>query len=647
MRAIPAIKPQSDNHINHKLPEETNQKQEDCQSSSNYNRNLIEASPDPLVTIGRDGKLMDVNLATEKVTGFSRQELIKTDFADYFTDPAAARSGYRKVFDVGEVRDYPLEIRHKNGTITPVLYNATVYRDDAGNVAGVFAAARDISERRRAEQLTRDASSYNRKLLEASLDPLVTIGRDGKLSDVNKATEDITGIPRDELIGTDFSDYFTDPVAARVGYRKAFSSGEVRDYPLVVLHRNGHTTHVLYNASVFRDSAGIVIGVFAAARDVTAQRNAEDKLRLSNSYNRSLLEASLDSLVTIGRDGKLTDVNETTEAITGFSREELVGTDFSDYFTNPNAAREGYKKVFDVGEVRDYPLEIQHRDGHTTPVLYNATVYRDPEGKVAGVFAAARDITERIRAETALKKAIADLARSNQELEQFAYVASHDLQEPLRMIASYVQLIAKRYKSKLDQDGIDFINFAVDGANRMKNLINDLLSYSRVTTRGKPFELVDTRQIVNSLLKIFDLTIKDTKAQITIGELPTIFADPTQIGQLFQNLIGNAIKFRSSKPPEINITAHKELNEWVFSIADNGIGIESEFFGQLFKIFQRLHNADEYPGTGIGLAICKRIVDRHGGRIWVSSGIGKGSTFYFTIPTKQITEQKSEKRNLK
>ncbi len=358
---------------------ERKQKEEQQTAISGYARSLIEASLDPLVTISAEGKITDVNEAAVKVTGVSKDQLIGTDFSDYFTEPEQAREGYREVFAKGFVTDYPLTIRRKDGSLTDVLYNASVYRDVRGNVLGVFAAARDVTAQRHAAQ-------YARSLIEASLDPLVTISPEGKITDVNEATVKITGVLRDQLIGTDFSDYFTEPEKARTGYQEVFALGFVTDYPLTIRHREGQLVDVLYNASVYRDVYGNVLGVFAAARDVTAQRQAAQ-------YARSLIEASLDPLVTISPEGKITDVNEATMKVTGRRREDLVDTDFSDYFTEPDKAREGYQQVFAQGFVTDYPLTIRHRDGQLVDVLYNASVYRDVNGRVLGVFAAARDVT--------------------------------------------------------------------------------------------------------------------------------------------------------------------------------------------------------------------------------------------------------------
>jgi len=255
--------------------------------------------------------------------------------------------------------------------------------------------------------------------------------------------------------------------------------------------------------------------------------------------------------------------------------------------------------------------------------------------QIAGAIANAFLFNERKLAEEALKEKTEELARSNQDLEQFAYVASHDLQEPLRMVTSYVQLLAQRYKDKLDSDADEFIGFAVDGAIRMWKLINDLLTYSRVGTRAKELEPTDCETVLNQSLNDLKVAIEERGAVVTHDPLPTVMADHPQLGQLFQNLIGNAIKFRGNEPPRVHVSASRNDNGWTFSVRDNGIGIAPEYAERIFIIFQRLHGWKEYAGTGIGLAICKKIVERHGGRIWVESEVGKGTTFYFTLPASK------------
>ncbi len=437
------------------------------------------------------------------------------------------------------------------------------------------------------------------------------------------------------MIGSDFSNFFTEPEKARVGYKQVFSEGYVRDYPLVIRHKSGATTEVLYNATVYRNESGQIQGIFAAARDITERKVAEEKLLAAALYARSLIEASLDPLVTISAEGKITDINQATEEMTGYSREQLVGSDFSDYFTEPQKARDGYKQVFSEGFVKDYALAIRSQSGKITDVIYNASIYRDALGNIQGVFAAARDVTERNAMEFELRQTLEKLKQSNAELEQFAYVASHDLQEPLRMVASYVQLLQRRYKGKLDSDADEFIDYAVDGANRMRGLIDDLLTYSRVSRLGKPFELTDLETTLNIVKKNLQALIAETNAVVTHDKLPIILSDSGQMTQLFQNLIGNGIKFHGKEPPRIQVSVKDQSTNYLFSVRDNGIGIDAQYFDRLFKIFQRLHTKQEYPGSGIGLVICKRIIERHGGKIWIESEVGKGSTVYFTLLKKK------------
>ncbi len=277
--------------------------------------------------------------------------------------------------------------------------------------------------------------------------------------------------------------------------------------------------------------------------------------------------------------------------------------------------------------------------------VYKAPFW-DETGNVIGTVGCAKNITKRKqleaeqkRAEAKLAQMLADLKRSNAELEQFAYVASHDLQEPLRMVSSYVQLLAQRYEGKLDHDADDFIGYAVDGANRMQILIDDLLIYSRVGTQGKPFEPTNCETVLEQVLTNLKIAIEDSYAMITHDPLPIVMGDDSQFTQLLQNLISNAIKFQGDEPPCIHISAEQKGDEWEFCVVDNGIGIKPEFFERIFVIFQRLHGREEYTGTGIGLALSKKIVERHGGKIWVESEPGEGTTFCFTIPIERDEQE--------
>jgi light-regulated signal transduction histidine kinase (bacteriophytochrome) len=245
-----------------------------------------------------------------------------------------------------------------------------------------------------------------------------------------------------------------------------------------------------------------------------------------------------------------------------------------------------------------------------------------------------QDITERKRSERLLQESIEELARSNTELEQFTYIASHDLKEPLRMISSFTQLLEKRYKDKIDEDANDFIKFITEGVVRMQDLINSLLAYSRIGKLSKEFEKIDLNDVLKNVIDNLQQLINETNAEVIYDSLPSLFVDKNQLLQVFQNLISNAIKFHGKESPQVRVSARPDNQCWVFSIRDNGIGIDPKDFERIFIIFQRLHAKDEYDGTGIGLAICKKIIEHHSGKIWVESEVGKGSTFYFSIPNK-------------
>jgi light-regulated signal transduction histidine kinase (bacteriophytochrome) len=265
-------------------------------------------------------------------------------------------------------------------------------------------------------------------------------------------------------------------------------------------------------------------------------------------------------------------------------------------------------------------------------IIFEAAPIYNTKGQLIAAIETLQDITERKRAEETLALQTQELARSNTDLERFAYVASHDLQEPLRMVSSYVQLIAKRYEGKLDPDADDFIAFTLDGIDWMQSLINALLTYSRVGTQAGKFQMTDFNQVLARVMKNLQIAVQEHNADVTYEKLPVTMADTSQMEQLFQNLVNNAIKFHGEKPPRIEISAEKKENHWLFCVRDHGIGIDPQYSERIFEIFQRLHSRQEYAGTGIGLAVCKRIIERHGGRIWVESQLGAGAAFYFTLP---------------
>ena len=358
------------------------------------------------------------------------------------------------------------------------------------------------------------------------------------------------------------------------------------------------------------------------------------KLEESEARYHLLVDEVLDySIVRLDPNGLITTWNKGAEKIKQYKEEEVLGKHFSVFYTEEDV-KKGLPEI-SLAEAKKEGRHIQtgwriRKDKSVFWADIVTTALKDKKGKITGFVKITRDLTERKKTEIELKNKSLELERSNTELEQFAYVASHDLQEPLRMVNSYVQLLANRYKDKLDEDANDFINFAIDGSNRMRILINSLLEYSRIN-RVKPFETVHTNEVLKEVLVDLAGSIKENKAKITYTDLPEISGDSVLIGQVFQNLISNAIKFKGENAPIITISAKKRNGEFIFSVKDNGIGIKKEYAEKIFVIFQRLHGKHVYPGTGIGLAICKKIVERHGGKIWVESEPGKGSEFCFTL----------------
>ncbi len=362
------------------------------------------------------------------------------------------------------------------------------------------------------------------------------------------------------------------------------------------------------------------------------RKQAEKALRESEDRYRDLVECNQYLICTHDLQGKILSVNQEGARLIGYNKTDLLNMSIRDLLA-PRFKDEfdAYLDTIQRHHVAKGVMQIRTAFGEYRIWEYDNTLRT--EGVTSPVVrATAHDVTERKAVERALRKKTDELARSNEDLERFAYVASHDLQEPLRTVTSYVQLLARRYEGKLDSDADEFIRFASDGAIRMWNLINDLLTYSRVGRQGGELKPTDSDAVLTQSVDDLKVAIEENQALVTHDPLPTVMADGPQLEQLFQNLIGNAIKFRGNEPPRVHISASRNGNGWTFSVRDNGIGIAPEYSERIFVIFQRLHNREVYAGTGIGLAVCKKIVERHGGRIWVKSETGNGATFYFILP---------------
>jgi PAS domain S-box-containing protein len=465
------------------------------------------------------------------------------------------------------------------------------------------------------------------RIFTISHDLMGILGTDGRFTRVNPAFERILGYTAEEMLAVNPLDLIHEDDRHHAIAALAELRCHVVNVSFEVRCRTKPGKYRTFSWSASSDPERGLI--FASARDVTDERSAEE--RFHHAFHQSGIGYAL-----VGVDGHFVQVNRKLCEIVGHSESQLLECTLHQ-ITHPEDRQLGEEQIGRLlrGEIDSYQMEKRYLrpDGSEVWTLLTASPVHDDVGRPLALLKQIQDISARKSAEAILERQTEELQRSNAELEQFAYVASHDLQEPLRMVASYTQMLAKRYRGRLDSDADEFIGYAVDGATRMQRLIEDLLTFSRVGTRGKALTPVAASDAVERAVLDLRHTIESTGAVIVHGELPIVRADDVQLTQLFQNLISNAIKFRTDATPRVEITAvQNEDGQWTFAVSDNGIGIEPQYFEKIFAMFRRLHAAHEYPGSGIGLAICKKIVERHGGRISVASLPGAGATFSFTIP---------------
>jgi len=792
------------------------QADEKVRSAAQYARSLIEASLDPLVTISSEGKITDVNEGSVQVTGVSREKLIGTDFSDYFTEPERAREGYREAFSKGSVTDYPLTIRHKDASLTEVLYNASVYKDTQGNVLGVFAAARDVTARNQAEaalikagalqsaifnsanfsSIATDAKGviqifnvgaermlgYNAaevmdkitpadisdpqeliaraEALSHELKSAITPGFDALVFKARRGIEDIYELTyirkdgsrfpavvsvtalRDEqnaiigylLIGTDntarkqaeaallkagalqsaifnsanFSSIATDANGViqifNVGAERmlGYTAAEVMDkitpadisdpqevvaraktlsaeleteitpgfealvfkasrgiediYELTYIRKDGSRFPAVVSVTALRDEQNAIIGYLLIGTDNTARKEIEaDQMQLSQRlrdhqfYTRSLFEANIDALMTTDPAGIITDVNKQMEALTGCTRDELIGAPFKNYFTDPEQAEMSIKLVLSEKEVTNYELTVRARDGQETVVSYNATTFYDRDRKLQGVFAAARDVTERKRLDQVLleknvelenARAVAD--KTNLAKSDFLANMSHELRTPLNSVIGFSEVLQNQMFGPINKKQQEYVGNILTSGKHLLSLINDILDLSKVES-GKMelelsyFPLQETLEA--SLIMFREKALKEgISLHLELDQLAdiNISADQRKFKQILFNLLSNAVKFTPvNGTVAVNATRDGAFIE--ISVKDTGVGIKDEDIPKLFQTFTQLESVytKKYEGTGLGLALTRKLVELHGGRIWVKSEVDKGSSFIFNIPIKE------------
>ena len=707
---------------------------------------IVDSSDDAIIGASPEGNIASWNRGAEKLYGYTAAEAIGQSLL--LLVPPGDRIEKQDRLQVvlhGEMLE-PFEgigIR-KDGSRFPVSNSLFCLKNARGEIAGVSSIARDITARNEADRKLRSAALYARRLIESSLDPLVTINRDGKITDVNEATEKVTGCTRDQLIGTEFSRYFTEPEKARQGYRKVFSEGAVRDYPLAIRNSSDRVTEVLYNASVFRNEMGEVEGIFAAARDVTQRKRAEEALQKLNQELESRVEArtlelreseshvrrKLDSILSPEGDLECLELADLLDvpAVQALAREVyhltqipffvldlkgnvLIGEGWQDICMKfHRAAPEACKACKESdrelstgvasGDFKLYKCKNNMWDA-VTPILlgdrhignlFSGQFFFSDEVVDEGLFALqarkygfdeqpyleALSRVPRVRGEdvraamsfygnlaklllqlghsgvklaramTETQQINSQLGESVKELEAFAYSVSHDLRAPLRHLDGFLTLLSKRSYSMLDEQAKHYVDSTLEASQRMGVLIDDLLQFSRLGRAEMQKVPVDLNAMVDQMRKELEPATSGRQIQWHVEPLPKVAADTGMMRQVIGNLLGNAVKFtRNCTNADIEIGSRADSSgEVVIFVRDNGAGFDMQYYAKLFQVFQRLHGEQEFEGTGIGLANVRRVVERHGGRVWAEGTVGAGATFYFSLPqdsknqgeTNELTE---------
>ncbi len=535
------------------------------------------------------------------------------------------------------------ELRYRQVTATPV-------RDAAGEIIGSVSVVRDVTERKLAEDALRNTTEYLEKLITYANAPIIVWDTSFKITRFNRAFERMTGYAAREVIGKDLSMLFpSDSKDESLGLIAMTLSGERWESVEIPIRRTDNSVRVaLWNsANIYEEDGQTLAATIAQGQDITERKEAEaalqEYMRILERSNENLeaekdkLQFIVDSLpVAVGLydgNGRRILANTHVDRIWRGSLGPIGSmADFDKYVGYDSKTGMRLKPsewpiavVLATGEpVHNQEIDIVRMDRTTATILASAVPAKDDTGATTGAIIAYIDIS-------AQKEVEKELARSNTELQSFAYAASHDLREPLRTISGFLEILSTDYGDRLDNDAKDYIQRAVNASNRLHIMIDDLLFFSRLETRKKPFRTVNLDETLSVALADLNKTLAEHGASVTSDPLPTVWADDQQMAIVFRNLIDNGIKFHRKEPPKVRITAKKRGDEWLICFQDNGIGIDDKFYGKIFNMFTRLHSRTEYPGTGIGLAMCKKIIERHGGRIWVESELGKGSAFFFTM----------------
>ena len=668
----------------------------DQKIASRYALSLIEASLDPLVTISAQGKIMDMNEALVNITGVGREELIGSDFFDYFTDQQSAREVYQEVFEKGSVADLPLTISHKDGKLTDVLFNGSVYKNDSGTILGVVIVARDIAEQKWAMdlQIANKALAFQNEEKEKRANELGIANKElafqneekeKRANELGIANEELAfqnkekekranelGIANEELA---YQNQEKEKRANELGIANkelAYQNVEKenRAAELVIANKELEFQN---KEKIKRANELVIAGIELKFQNKEKEKReiANKELealsysaKLASQYSLSLIEASRDPLVTISPEGKITDMNQATVNIIGMTRKELIGSDFFDYFTDQQMAQDVYQEVFEKGSVADAPLTLKNSNGKLTDVLFNGSVYRDDSGNVLGVVIVARDVTDQKRIATELIEArifaelateIAEEEKRNAEdatliaenavksKQQFLSNMSHEIRTPMNAIIGFTKVVLKTDLTDKQKEYLSAIKLSGDA---LIVLINDILDLAKVDSGKMTFEQVPFKLIasISAMLHVFETKIQEKNLELVTeydANIPLVLlGDPVRLHQIILNLVSNAIKFTSKGKITASVHLLYEDEESItveFAISDTGIGIEESKIDNIFDNFQQATSgtARLYGGTGLGLAIVKQLVEPQGGTVSVKSKMDEGSTFSFTLSFKK------------
>lgn len=593
-------------------------------------RALLETAPDAMVIINAKGAIELVNAQTERIFGYPRADLIGQPVETLVPERLRSRHlGHRgNYFHAPKVREMgagtELSGRRRDGSEFPIEISLSPLETDQGT--WVTAAIRDVTQSKR----ERDAAVRLAAIVESSNDAIIGKDMRGRITSWNRAAVQTFGYTAEEVIGKEVTMLFPpDRLHEEQQILERVRGGEqIKHFETQRRAADGRLLEMSLTISPILDASGKVVGASTIGRDISERKQADARFR-------SLLETAPDAMVIIDRAGKIVLVNAQTERLFGYSRADMIGQPVEMLIPERLRGRHGEHRgtYFHSPKVREMGagLELWGLRSNGKEFAIEISLSPMDAGDEQLATAAIRDITERKEVESKLARYAEELARSNRDLEQFAYVASHDLQAPLRSVIGFSQLLRRRYESQFDQDGREFLEHVESSARHMQALINGLLAFSRVGSQGADFVEVDAEAVLRDVENNLSAVIRERNAQVTHDPLPRVRASKLEFNQLLQNLIANGLKFQPGQEPRVHVSATRVKGGWQFSVRDWGIGIGGEHQERIFQIFQRLHPPEAYEGTGIGLAVCQKIVQRHGGRIWVESVPGEGATFHFTL----------------